>query len=580
MPRGAKKTAHQHNSRHENGVVAPGKRITKQKSNGNIDISGEGSPHSGPTPSGSSINRPNRSSFSVRERGTNSVAAIAKNGAIANEHFKDANTADVFEDAELFINGNSNGPFENSHRKIDVNAARNPTAQEKGVVSLALTILWSCPVGDTIAILIFLLALPPTFLALTNTLFAILTFMPSASSFSSFPTALNDVFVASSGSPALATIIVFDLIGIGVWLLVKTPVQLLSLELAQAVVATTLGGGNSVKHKGSDLTFFCMGLVVISHIARHKWIPNRFFGYDWSIRLASLSNISFGPPAILSGDATTPRTYTSWFRILITLHILVQGLVQIVRRWYTKTKVPSNKRSDTEANVESPARSENLQPTSPGLTSGANQELAARSSLPNMREPREKSAGNRKKKKQGTYVRSQQPLWAAFAATKVTVCREFDQSKALQEATSSNATDTSNLGSAPFMNEECQIWITDVQPRSFSFDTSHFASSHVDGGCTDVSSRAIMEQTKPFYIRINGARWTSATVERSTNDGTKDERGKECWTGEVFGLTPSSSYICSFVRSEDDVEVFMTSLSTQSSPKTDHGISNHPSIPV
>lgn len=574
MPRGAKKTAHQHNSRHENGVVAPGKRITKQKSNGNIDASAEGCPRTRATPSSSSVTQP---SVQVLDRSSNSLSASIKNGTRTTDHSGRKDSGNVSEDAEPLANGPTNGVLEHSHRRIDVNAAKGPTVYEKGAMSLALTILWSCPIADTIAILIFLLALPPTFLALTNTLFAILTFMPPANSFSSFPTTLNDVFQGSGGAPSLATIILTDIIGLVLWLVVWTPVQLLSLELAQAVVATTLGGGNSVKNKGSDNTLICMGLVVVSHVARHKWIPNRFFGYDWSVRLASLSNMSLGQASFSSSDVVTTRTYASWFRLLITLHILIQGLVHVVRRWYARKEhqrpTPSNKRSDPEATIESPVRPETVPPGSPSLTSSASQDLAARSSLPNGREPRDKTASNKKKKKQGTYVRSQQPLWAAFAATKVTICREFDQSKVLQEASGSNATDTKNLGSAPFLDQECQVWITNVRQRSFSFDTSHFASHDSENDSTDGAAKVAVDGSKPFYIRVNGAHWTSATIERLPKHQTEDGSAQEHWTGEVFGLSPSSSYICSFVRSEDDVEIFTTSLSTQSSPMVDNEIS-------
>ena len=577
MPRGAKKTAHQHNSRHENGVVAPGKRITKQKSNGHINASADGNPPTNAIPStSSSVTRP---AAQVLDKDPNGSSAHIMPSVQAVNYAQGKELGEVSEGMEVLANGTTNGVLEHNHRRIDVNAAKSPVVHETGFLSLALTILWSCPIGDTIAILIFLLSLPPTFLALTNTLFAILTFMPPASSFSTFPTTLNDVFQGSGGAPSFATIVLTDLIGLVLWLVLWTPAQILALELAQAVVATTLGGGNSVKNKGSDHTIVCMGIVVVSHIARHKWIPNRFFGYDWSIRLASLSNIPLGPASFLRNDVATTRTYAGWFRVLITLHILVQGLVHVVRRWYAKREhqrpTPSNKKSDPEAVIESPLRPETAPPGSPCLVSAVSQELTARSSLPNMRDPRDKIVSNKKKKKQGTYVRSQQPLWAAFAATKVTVCREFDQSKVLQEASGSNAKDTKNLGSAPFLDEEGQVWITHVRPNSFSFNTSHFASKAPDYSSvvnTDTAARAGIDRSRPFYLRINGADWTSAVIRKLSKDNVEDESAERQWTGEVFGLSPSSSYICSFVRSEDDVEIFTASVSTQSSPSVDQGM--------
>lgn len=576
MPPRAKKIAHQHNSRHENGVVAPGKRITKQKSNGHINASADGNLQPGALSSApSAVPRLNAQ---IPDQETNGITAHIKSSSQAAEYGDRKGSGDVSEEMEAPATNIPDVSPEQNHRKIDVNAAKSPIGYDSGALSLALTILWSCPIADTIAILIFLLSLPPTLLSLTNTLFAILTFMPPASSLSTFPTTLNDVFQGSGGAPSFATIVLTDLIGLVLWLVVWTPAQVLALELAQAVVATTLGGGNSVKNRGSDHTIVCMGIVTISHIARRKWIPNRFFGYDWSVRLASLSNISLGPTSFLRNDNVSNRTYAGWFRILIALHILVQGLVHVVRRWYAKKErqrpTPSNKKSDPEAVIESSSRLEPAHPGSPYVLSAGSQELTARSSLPNMRDPRDKLASNKKKKKQGNYVRSQQPLWAAFAATKVTVCREFDQSKVLQEASGSNAKDTKNLGSAPFLDDEDQVWITHVRPNSFSFATSHVASQIPDHDSIEVatpSTRTGIDRSRPFYLRINGADWTSVVIKSSTKGDIEAESAERLWTGEVFGLSPSSSYICSFVRSEDDVEIFSANVSTQSSPSIDQG---------
>ena len=580
MPRGAKKIAHQHNSRHENGSVAPGKRITRQKSNSHISTSVDGNLQPNAVSSAPSISN---STTHVLDKETNGNAAHTRSDSQEADYVERKESGDVFEEVEAFATSMADGSLENNHRRIDVNAAKGSNGLEFGPLSLALTILWSCPIGDTIAILIFLLSLPPTFLALTNTLFAILTFMPPASSMSTFPTTLNDVFQGSGGAPSFATIVLTDLIGLVLWLVLWTPAQVLALELAQAVVATTLGGGNSVKNRGSDHTIVCMGIVAISHVARHKWIPNRLFGYDWSVRLASLSNISIGPASFLRNDIATNRTYAGWFRILIALHILVQGLVHVVRRWYAKREhrrpTPSNKKTDPEAVIESSSRAEIAPPGSPCVVSAGSQDVAARSSLPNVRDPRDKSASNKKKKKQGNQVRSQQPLWAAFAATKVTVCREFDQSKVLQEASGSNATDTKNLGSAPFMDEEGQVWITHVRPNSFTFATSHFAKkAPVYNSVEDTTAavRAGVDRSRPFYLRINGADWTSVVIRSSTKGNVEDESAEQLWTGEVFGLSPSSSYICSFVRSEDDVELYTANVSTQSSPPPDQG--NNPTL--
>lgn len=479
---------------------------------------------------------------------------------------------DLSEDSEAptIVTTYHNGSLETNHRKIDVNAAKNPKVHDNNIFNLALTILRSCPLGDTIAILIFLLSLPPTLLTLTNALFAVLTFMPPAGSFS-LPTTLSDIFQGSGGTPSLATIVLTDIIGLVLWLVMWTPVQFLGLELAQAVVATTLGGGSSNKHGGSDSTLFCMLIVLVTHIVRHKWISKRIYGFDWSTKISLVSYIPKGLPSFSCDEFITTRSPASWFRILVALHIVTQGLVHVARRWYTKREysqaVPFRKKTDPEAVAGSQAHSEIAPSTDPTpFLARMSSDLVTKSSISNLKESRDKVSSGKKKRKQGTYVRSQQPLWAAFAATKVTVLREMEQSHALSEAIGSNATDTKNLGSAPFVSEEGRIWITHVQPTSFTFDASYISAKG-----SDVVVSAGIDRSKPFYMRLNGADWTSTKIEKSPRAKSSDEEADQQWTGEVFGLSPSSSYKCTFVRSEDGVVIHSATVSTPSPPIDERG---------
>ena len=574
MPRGAKKTtAHQHNSRHENGVVAPGKRVAKQKSNSHLNETIDGSYQSSTPPSPSPSSQPTAQMLDNSIRG---ISAGWRNGTQADKSAVGIGSRapeDFSEDSEPppIITNYGNGSIENNHRKIDVNAAKNPKVHDNNIFNLALTILRSCPLGDTIAILIFLLSLPPTLLTLTNALFAVLTFMPPAGSFS-LPNTLSDVFQGSGGTPSLATVVLTDVIGLVLWLLLWTPVQVLGLELAQAVVATTLGGGSSTKNGGSDSTLFCMSIVLVTHVVRHRWIPKRIYGFDWSTKISLISYIPRGLPSFSGDDFITARSPASWFRILVALHIVIQGLVHVARRWYTKREysqaVSLKKKSDPEAVAGSQAHPEAALSTDPSsFLSRTSSELAKKSSLSNLKDPRDKISSGKKKRKQGTYVRSQQPLWAAFAATKVTVLREMEQSHALSEALGSNATDTKNLGSASFVSEEGRIWITQVQATSFSFNASYFPANSV--GVVDGVG---IDRSKPFYVRLNGADWMSTKIEKSSKLEFMGESVDQQWTGKVFGLSPSSTYNCSFVRSEDGVVVHSAIVSTPSPPTDETGI--------
>lgn len=584
MPRAGKKAANQHNTRHENGVVAPGKRITKQKSNGHLNenSAGRAGSHALPSTSPSNALPLNRVPDNVTN-GQGFGSKHARNRAGSAPRCPADTSGDLSEDFESMGNGTThvNGSLEQNHRKIDVNAVKSPAVQDNTILNLALTILRSCPLGDTIAILIFLLSLPPTLLSVTNALFAVLTFMPPAGSFSSIPTTFNDVFQGSGGTPSLATVLVTDALGIVVWLVVWSPLQKLALELAQAVVATTLGGGSSSKSSGSDSTLFCMLIVFLTHVARHKWIPRRIFGYEWSVRLASISYI----PEHFSGgfvnDDQQPRSAGGWFRILVALHILIQGLVHVARRWYTKREYSQtlnfSKKTDPEAGGSTQLHAD----TGLAALSGP-AELNSKASLPISKEARERISYGKRRRKQGTYVRSQQPLWAAFAATKVTVLREMEQSHALSEALGSNATDTKNLGSAPFVTEEGRVWITLVQPTNFYFDASYFSVEHSSEECrglADLPVSAGINRSKPFFVRINGADWTSSRIDRRSTEASKDRSADQQWTGEVYGLSPSSSYNCSFVRSEDGVVIHSAIISTPSSPSLEREASGGLSSP-
>ena len=583
MPRGAKKHANPHNSRHENGVVAPGKRVAKQKSNGHLNGSLDGRSLLEQPPPSPSTAEPLNHHPDFIANGAATETRYNYNDGIRSGDPERVLSEELSEESDSQQNGTvfTNGSLEQNHCRIDINAAKNPAVHDSSAMHLALTILRSCPLGDTLAILIFLLWLPPTFLTLVNFVFAIITFMAPTGSFSSLPNTFSDIFQGSGGTPSLATICLTDVLGVALWLVMFTPVQTFALELAQAVVATRLGGGYSSKNGGSEHTLLCMAIVSAAHIARHKHLPQHVFGYGLpleDIPSPGTSNDSIATPH----DHNTPsRSPAGWFRILISLHILTQGMVHIARRWYTEREysqaLSMAKKHDSEAVAGSQGSTEGLASTDPTCHASGSSvpELASKMSIASLREAREKISTGKKKRKQGTYVRSQQPLWAAFAALRVTILREFEQSRATHEAVGSNATDVKNLGSAPFMAEEGRIWVTLVQLTSFRFDTSFFKSNHaVTDDCGELSEDQTIgiDKSKPFYVRVNGANWTSTRIERLPDGGGNSDASGQQWTGEVFGLTPSCTYYCEFIRSEDDVVIHSACVSTPSPPTAEQGM--------
>ena len=559
MPRAKKAPGHQHNSRHENGIVAPGKRVAKQKSNGHLNGSIEASAQAtvpAPPPAAA------RTTAAVPEHRVNGAPTGTKDSSRPVNGLANGSPRESIEAAKVSSNDITpeDGSQELSHRKNENYTPKSPMVPRDSIVNLALTILRACPLGDTIAILLVLLWLPPTLLTITNALFAVLTFMPPAVALPSFPPTFNDLFVGSGNTPSLATIFLTDVIGLVLWLVIWTPVQTLAIELAQAVVATTLGGGSSGKKQGSDSTMFCMSIVAINHVVRHDWLPRQIFGFDWPAILSKIPYVSKDPPSFLSdlkvNHYIASRSPAGWIRVLVALHILIQGLVHVARRWYQQREymqtVSISKKSDTEATPGSSTRANNI-PAADGsiqFATPSSPDVTTKQTIP--KDLREKASKGKRKRRQGALVRSQQPLWAAFAATKLTVLREFEQSQALKEVANSQATDVKNLGSAQFAGDGGRVWVSDVQPDSFRFETT--LATTLEKALSEIDATYL---PKPFRVRINDMDWISTKIEKQAKEAVAEQ-----WTCEVFGLSPASSYRCSLIRNEDDLVVYSATITT------------------
>ena len=466
------------------------------------------------------------------------------------------------------------GNPQESHRPSDVKMVQHQGASSSGVLNLAFTILRACPLGDTIAILLVLLWLPPTLLTVTNTLFAVLTFMPGTFAFPSFPPTLNDIFVGTGSTPSLATVFITDIIGLVLWLVMWTPIQTWAIELAKAVVATTLGGGSAGKRKSSDTTILCMSLVTMNHVARHEWLPRRIFGLDWP---AVLSSIPYVPQSLSLSepdeDVVATRSPAGWIRVIVALHILIQGMVHVLRRWYQKREyalaVQASKKSDAEV-AASPAgrNSSNVVTADAGGHGHQGSSVEGPARMVTSKESREKIINGKKKRRQGTVVRSQQPLWAAFAATKLTVLREYEQSQALKEVADAKATDIKNLGNVPFAAEADRVWISDLTPNSFRFSTNIEPQDARVSGAGDGDLQASLSNPESLHVRVNDTDWTSIKVEREREAST----GREIWQGEVFGLSPACSYRCAFVLGKGGVTLYSLTVTTPPLLPDDNGI--------
>jgi hypothetical protein len=590
-PKGKRNAANQHDKRHENGLAAPGKRIQKQKSNPALNghVNGKPQPPTSPLPPDVTQHMTLPATPNGPPHGTLADANMA--GTVSGRHVDGRGRAV----SEVSLDGleacryeNTNGSLDhslpNSPRRIDANGTRTASAYKGGnMLTLTTTILSSCPLRDVLAILIILLQLPPTVLTIVHFLFATLTFVPpqtgtSLSAISALPS-LTDIFQGSGGTPSLFTIVFADVFILILWLLLWVPVQNFSLDLAQAVIAISLGGAAAGRGGTTNSIFLCIVIIFCSHLFRFRPLRHHIVHFIWT-------GLSRGGLDFLTSPPTTPTYQESFFiphgwpRSLLGIHILTQGVVRIIRRSLSRREssqsMPTGKKTDPEAAVplQTPRSNSTSIDSSTDMASSSSTDGRPPGPSPAARDYKEKTTNGKKKKKQATHVRSQQPFWAALASTKVTVLKEMEQSQAANDAGEANAKDANHIGNAVFGAEGDRVWISEIGPTDISFKVSLYRGGDLGAMISEergTSLRAGIDKSKPFYLRVNGADWSSTRIQETTTHSYLGDEGTDMWEGEIFGLTALTNYHCEFVRTADDEIFCSTSLITSAAPSAEQG---------
>ncbi|KAL2360775.1 hypothetical protein RJZ56_006350 [Blastomyces dermatitidis] len=585
MPRpgGTGRKTH-HGNRHENGIAVTGKKLAKSKSNGHLN----GNPNSAqlPAPSSHASGTPSgqpqaitpakyhelggitystkmESNGRAQANGYEQVSATMSNG----HSFPLASTnggvmpATVFGD-QTSTNVDKSAGGASSLKKTSSNSSVNP-------FSLASAILKSCPMYDTIAILIFLLQLPPIVLTLVQFLFASLTFMPPAGVSTNVLTSNFDIFQGPAGTPSLSTMIAMDGFCLLVWgLFMWTWAQNFAIDLAQVQVAITMGGGSSGKNEGVNA--FCVMMVLIVHVVRSKGVQDFVISYLLSAKLITTDTLAqYSHLVPQEWRRKEPPSPPSWLRSLLAVHILAQAGTAMARRSMAKnrssTPSKSGRRTDTEASAGSPTHvdSSAFESATNGASLLTPDGAVIGPSL--LKENRERLSSAKRRRRQANQVRSRQPFWAALASTKVTVMREYDHSRNGTWSTPHHPVTEDDVEGLPL--NDGFIWITQVDNSSIMFAASDFAQ--VDDAIYENSDQDVRGQ--PFYIRVNGAHWAPVTLSRVRKN--PDEPSLVCWRGEISGLAPDCAYTCSFIRNDTNETICVMSVKTPPTPDTDQALS-------
>lgn len=565
MPRSSAAGRKNQSNRHDNGLVGPGKKVTKQKSSGHLN----GSPSNGSAPGSATVPidlSANRStsdtavtSPTVTTKGPDGTKADGNVRGMLNGHSKGGDMDCSQVNGASSQNGGIVGSVSRNgaSKRSGSSASINP-------LQLASTILKSCPMYDTIAILIFLLQLPPMVLTLVQFLFASLTFMPPSGAAAGSLSSNFDIFQGPAGTPSLGTMIAMDGFCLLFWgLFMWTWAQNFAIDLAHVQVAITLGGGGSGKNGGVNA--LCVGIVLLLHIVRSKGIQEFVIGHLASTKLVSpdiLSQFSNLLPAEFRRSES--QSSPSWLRSLLAVHILAQAGTAMARRSMAKNRSPApqkgGKRGDTEASAGSQAQHDSALESAASLSSslvGTDGQF--------LKDGKDRLTSAKKRRRQANQVRSRQPFWAALASTKVTVMREYDHSRASSKTTRGLTMTEEDLQGVSL--DDGLVWITDVDSSKIKFAAGDLIDdTAVPSSCEIGHLDGDME---PFYVCVNGALWATATICK-VSESSKGPSMVQ-WRGEISGLAPNCAYTCSFVRSDTDEEICSMSVKTPVAADTEQG---------
>ncbi|KAL7812077.1 hypothetical protein V8C44DRAFT_349503 [Trichoderma aethiopicum] len=560
MPRASGSSKRQSGAGHrdtkENGLVAPAKRVTGRKglnhAEGPARPADHGAGHAGPQfalPNGVS-----KAAIDFHDR-----PADGRRASVGN-----SSETSTSESCTSHLGSAANAAADAGHRQIDVNALKNADVhRDSGPIDMVATVLKTLPMQDTLAILIILMQLPTLSLSIIYGIFTCLTFVPPVTTSSGINLNFAEIFDGHSTMPSLVTVLCMDFFFLLIWLFLWQPIQDAILDLAKPIIAITLGGGGTYRNGGSRGLTTCFIWIVANHVIRstrtHWSRLARHIPEDWQVPSAISS--TFESTSVVHDK----RSAFAWVRSGLAIHILTQGLVRYIREWYLRRE-----KANAAAGQHDPEAGKSV------ATISINGEVAhdtgfntpdTEAGCPPL--PPAPASTNKKRRKQSTQVRLQQPLWAALASTKIVVMKEYESSHVPSKSLGVNTTDIHNLGNAPFNTQPKQIWISYIGSDEVCFNTSHFPdfddeqSSNANGSAS--TRPAGVDTSKPFYVKVNNAFWQPTRIFPvvEADDGG---RGGTRWTGDIYGLRPLSKYVCEFVDTQTDKVIFTTSIRTIKEP--------------
>lgn len=581
-PKHKKQSAHPRDRRNENGLAAPGKQIKKGKPDGNANGHADNRPiRRSPIPANPPVAAPDASGAPSDPnisgiRGASQVPGMGQGhstGLTAIE-LPRLSTASRDRDIDSPTFGSQNPLRPHSGFGNHDSEAPYEKVQTAGSSEANTTVITTWSILDTVAILMVLMQLPSSVLTLINAVFAFLTFgaLPTGWSISSVASS-SEWLQSHGGNPSILTMIFLDLVFLGLWCVAPFGRNLF-LGFAQAVVAVSLGGCSNGQ-PGHISGLFTVVIVCCQHYLGTEYCRGPLKWVSWLFSLVT-SRTVIGPvffEDLLDLLRVTPDIDRSWPRALLELHIVTQGIIRVIRRAFVRQTTTRSGGKKHGADLRSET---STTPTDPIADGAQNTSTDGRQPGPSpaaTREGKEKSVSSgKKRRKQATFVRSQQPFWAAIATTKVTVSREIEQSQASRDSFEAGSERQEQLGSASHHCVDDSVWVSDIYDTEIWFSALCFMPKDPEKGPAAVETPSEKEAfasgvSNAIVVRVNGAEWTSKSV---VSGGLHE--GKAVLTGKIFGLASLTNYRIEFLRAHDQALLHSVSLLTRPDASLDQGM--------
>lgn len=405
-------------------------------------------------------------------------------------------------------------------------------------------VLSASPARDTIALLIILFAVPSILLTPIQLLFAVLPFVSSVGTAQSWR---QDPSFGPSGAPAVATILMADLILSIISLCISPSLRDLILDLAHAVVAVSLGRDSSDQQTPAATLSVCISTVAVLRI----------------LKLASPVTAN-AAQAMHYRDVISPSSPALlWVRRLARL-TAVHLVAQTVLQWFRGCLLQQQKKqpisSDRTAKAEPHVCCSGL--LGDGIDTRLSDQHVYAARLSCHHQSKCVATSPLLENEESILSSFSQPFWAAVANTRLQIIRA--QHEALvsqsQDSRPGNSQSPSSAQSNGFM-----MYMTEVMSDAVAFLATQpvqLSAAQKDSEFTTAPSMPL--PAFPALLRLNGNAWPSLRVRHEiiSEDGTQPTH--HTWHGWINDLQPDHVYAVEFSDASGHIPSYAFTVATPS----------------